>query len=74
MLKVFLNHTAEDKALVTPYFHKLKALGFEPWIDKRILPGQDWDEVIQRAFNAGLSDLHDPTQCQQAWLCPAGNQ
>ncbi|GEM_PF-591120 len=52
MLKVFLNHAAEDKALVMPYFHKLKALGFEPWIDKRILPGQDWDEVIQRAFNA----------------------
>lgn len=56
MLKVFLNHAAEDKALVTPYFHKLKALGFEPWIDKRILPGQDWDEVIQRAFNA--SDVY----------------
>lgn len=52
MLKIFLNHTAEDKALVMPYFHKLKALGFEPWIDNRILPGQDWDEVIQRAFNA----------------------
>lgn len=52
MLKVFLNHAAEDKALVMPYFHKLKALGFEPWIDNRILPGQDWDEVIQRAFNA----------------------
>lgn len=52
MLKVFLNHAAEDKALVMPYFHKLKALGFEPWIDKRILPGQDWDEMIQRAFNA----------------------
>lgn len=52
MLKVFLNHTAEDKALVTPYFQKLRALGFEPWIDNRILPGQDWDEVIQRAFNA----------------------
>lgn len=52
VLKVFLNHTAEDRALVTPYFHKLQALGFEPWIDKRILPGQDWDEVIQRAFNA----------------------
>ncbi|QOW18485.1 TIR domain-containing protein [Lysobacter ciconiae] len=52
VLKVFLNHCAEDKALVTPYFNKLKALGFEPWIDKRILPGQDWDEVIQHAFNA----------------------
>lgn len=52
MLKIFLNHAAEDKALVMPYFHKLKTLGFEPWIDSRILPGQDWDEVIQRAFNS----------------------
>lgn len=52
MLKIFLNHAAEDKALVMPYFNKLKTLGFEPWIDSRILPGQDWDEVIQRAFNA----------------------
>ncbi|WP_116818556.1 TIR domain-containing protein [Pseudomonas savastanoi] len=52
MLKIFLNHTTEDKALVMPYFHRLQALGFEPWIDNRILPGQDWDEVIQRAFNA----------------------
>lgn len=52
MLKIFLNHTAEDKALVMPYFEKLKALGYEPWIDNRILPGHDWDEEIQRAFNA----------------------
>lgn len=52
MLKIFINHASQDKALVMPYCQKLKALGFEPWIDKRILPGQDWDEEIQRAFNA----------------------
>lgn len=52
MLKVFLNHAAEDRALVMPYFHKLKALGFEPWIDRELLPGQDWNEEIQRNFNA----------------------
>lgn len=52
VLKIFLNHATEDKALVMPYYNKLKAIGFEPWIDKRILPGQDWDETIQRHFNA----------------------
>lgn len=52
MLRVFLNHAAEDKARVMPYFEKLRALGFEPWIDKGILPGQDWDDAIQRAFNS----------------------
>lgn len=56
MLRVFLNHAAEDKARVMPYFEKLRALGFEPWIDKGILPGQDWDDAIQRAFNS--SDVY----------------
>lgn len=50
MLKVFLNHASEDRALVLPYFEKLRAIGHEPWIDKKLLPGQDWDEEIQRAF------------------------
>lgn len=50
MLKVFLNHASEDRALVLPYFEKLRALGHEPWIDKKLLPGQNWDEEIQRAF------------------------
>jgi hypothetical protein len=52
VLKVFLNHASEDRALVAPYFEKLRALGYDPWIDRRLLPGQDWDEEIQRAFLA----------------------
>ena len=52
MLKVFLNHASEDRALVAPYFNKLKSLGHAPWIDKKLLPGQDWDEEIQREFQS----------------------
>lgn len=55
MLKVFLNHASEDRALVMPYFEKLKALGYDPWIDRSLLPGQDWNEEIQRAFR--VSDV-----------------
>lgn len=52
MLKVFLNHASEDRALVMPYFDKIKALGYDPWIDRELLPGQDWNEEIQRAFHS----------------------
>lgn len=52
MLKLFLNHASEDKALVVPYVEKLKALGHDPWLDKRLLPGQEWDEEIQHAFKS----------------------
>ncbi len=51
-MKIFLNHAADDKSLVMPYYEKLEALGYEPWIDKRLLPGDEWDEEIQRAFNS----------------------
>lgn len=51
-MKIFLNHAAEDKSLVMPYYEKLQTLGYEPWIDKRILPGDEWDEEIQGAFSS----------------------
>ena len=51
-MKIFLNHAVEDKSLVMPYYEKLQAMGYEPWIDKRLLPGDEWDEEIQRAFNS----------------------
>ncbi|MGY6517739.1 MAG: toll/interleukin-1 receptor domain-containing protein [Lysobacteraceae bacterium] len=51
-MKIFLNHAVEDKSLVMPYYERLQALGYEPWIDRRLLPGDEWDEEIQRAFNS----------------------
>lgn len=52
MLKVFLNYAAEDRAMVRPYFDRLKAVGFDPWMDRTLLPGQDWNHEIQRAFTS----------------------
>src|SRR5262249_41717926 len=44
-------HASEDKAEVREVYHRLKALGFEPWLDEEdILPGQDWEYEIERAL------------------------
>ena len=40
--RFFLCHASEDTAQVREVYHRLKALGFEPWLDEvDILPGQD---------------------------------
>ncbi|MEJ5241093.1 MAG: TIR domain-containing protein, partial [Anaerolineales bacterium] len=50
-LKVFLCHAAEDKPLVRELYDRLKADGFDPWLDSEaLLPGQDWDLEIQKAM------------------------
>lgn len=53
MLKVFLSYTTLDRDLVLPYYDRLLGEGFAPWMDvKSILPGQVWEQEIQRAFNS----------------------
>jgi hypothetical protein len=49
-LKVFLCHGKEDKSSVRHLYHRLQAVGIEPWLDEeQILPGQDWKLEITRA-------------------------
>jgi formylglycine-generating enzyme required for sulfatase activity len=49
--RIFLCHASEDKAQVREVYHRLKALGFAPWVDEvDILPGQDWDYAIEKAL------------------------
>ena len=51
MARIFLCHASEDKAQVREVYQRLKALGFEPWLDEEdILPGQDWEYEIERAL------------------------
>jgi formylglycine-generating enzyme required for sulfatase activity len=48
---IFLCHASEDKPQVRDVYQRLKALGFEPWLDEvDILPGQDWDYEIETAL------------------------
>lgn len=50
-LKVFLCHASQDKPAVHELFGALKLEGWiDPWLDKaKILPGQDWRAVIEKA-------------------------
>ncbi len=49
--RIFLCHASEDKPQVREVYQRLKALGFDPWIDEEdILPGQDWAYEIETAL------------------------
>ena len=52
-LKVFLCHAVENKPIVGVLFERLKADGFDPWLDTdSLLPGMNWDLEIQKAMRA----------------------
>lgn len=52
-LLVFLSHASQDKAAVRELCERLRADGFDPWLDtERLLPGQDWDLEIEKALRA----------------------
>lgn len=49
-LRVFLCHSSRDKAVVRKLYNRLRADGFEPWLDEEnLLPGQDWRQGISKA-------------------------
>ena len=50
-VRIFLCHANEDKTQVREVYQRLKTEGFEPWMDEEdLLPGQLWDQEIQRAL------------------------
>ncbi len=49
--RIFLCHASEDKKQVLSFYERLKAAGFNPWLDKMdLLPGHNWDGEIRRAL------------------------
>lgn len=52
-LRVFLCHASGDKPTVRGLYHRLRADGFEPWLDEEdLLPGQKWQREIPKAVRA----------------------
>jgi formylglycine-generating enzyme required for sulfatase activity len=52
-LRIFLCHASGDKPAVRELYHRLRADGFEPWLDEEaLLPGQDWQREIPKAVRA----------------------
>ena len=49
-LRIFLCHSSADKPAVRELYQRLRADGFEPWLDEEdLLPGQDWQREIPKA-------------------------
>jgi hypothetical protein len=49
-LRIFLCHSSADKPAVRELYQRLRADGFEPWLDEEdLIPGQDWRREIPKA-------------------------
>jgi tetratricopeptide (TPR) repeat protein len=56
LLRIFLCHSSGDKQIVRELYQRLRADGFDPWIDEEnLLPGQDWQRQIPKAV--GIADV-----------------
>jgi formylglycine-generating enzyme required for sulfatase activity len=52
-LKVFLCHASGDKPAVRELYRRLRAAGFDPWLDEeKLLPGEDWQLEIPQAVRS----------------------
>jgi hypothetical protein len=51
-VKVFLNHSSDDKPLIRKLHKTLKNVPWiDPWLDEeKLLPGQDWQHEIDKAI------------------------
>jgi formylglycine-generating enzyme required for sulfatase activity len=53
LLRIFLCHSSEDKPAIRKLYLRLRAEGFDPWVDEeKLLPGQDWQLEISKAVRA----------------------
>lgn len=51
-LRIFLCHSSGDKQAVRDLYRRLRADGFDPWLDEEnLLPGQDWQREIPEAVS-----------------------
>lgn len=52
-LRVFLCHSSGDKPAVRGLYQRLRADGFDPWLDEEeLLPGQEWQREIPQAVRS----------------------
>ena len=50
-IQLFLAHASENKTAVLELYERLKAQGYQPWMDKKnLIPGQNWREEIPKAI------------------------
>lgn len=48
---IFISYASPDRERVLPHFAYLKQRGFNAWMDRKLLGGQNWDYEIRRALD-----------------------
>ena len=57
-IKIFLSHKSVDKPLVQRYYHALKSLGFDPWLDEPSMPaGSNLEQELLRGFQESCAAI-----------------
>jgi hypothetical protein len=70
-IKIFLSHKSMDKPLVYRYYHTLKFLGFDPWLDEPNMPvGSNLERELLRGFEQSCAAVFFITEnfVDQAYL------
>lgn len=52
MSDIFISYASEDRSRVEPLVRALEGQGWSIWWDRTILPGEKFDEVIEKALDA----------------------
>ena len=50
MTDIFISYTSADRPRVQPLVDALRLQGWSVWWDRTILPGETWDQVIEKAL------------------------
>src|SRR5215468_2125490 len=50
-MRIYLCHANEDRHQVREIYQRLRAEGFDPWLDEEdLLPGQNWEHAVIQAL------------------------
>ena len=64
MKKIFISYSHKDKTFLTEFLTQLKPLErdgiIDPWTDRRIQPGDNWDDEIKQGLKLQAKEFPHP--------------
>jgi hypothetical protein len=69
-VNIFISHAGADRAFAEQLAAVMKASGYEVWTDRRLLPGDNWAQLIDRALREAevMVALVSPAAVESEWV------